>query len=103
MGNGEGCFNAAKMYAMTWYEDRTLELNADELEPQTIKLHAFVDYPDTSDGDVIVLRVGDLFMQVSDILQSSYVPEQKPLLSLTCLLLFSITVQSQERCQRGHW
>mmetsp|Transcript_0 Transcript_0/g.1 ORF Transcript_0/g.1 Transcript_0/m.1 type:complete len:762 (-) Transcript_0:84-2369(-) len=58
----QSCFNANKNWLMGWYEAKSLELTMDV--SWRGRLHAFVDYAEVGDDDVVIIKVGDhIYMQ----------------------------------------
>lgn len=58
------CFNAQKNWQLGWYRDRTIDLTS-SIRNNSWEggLVAFVDYNRTPKGDVVIIRVGNLYAQ----------------------------------------
>lgn len=58
------CFNARKFSHLGWYNDRSIDLSVYIHEDSWGgRLVAFVDYNVTSQGDVVLIKVGNLYAQ----------------------------------------
>lgn len=58
------CFNAQKNAHLGWYDDRFLDLSSSiHNNPWNGRLVAFVDYNVTSPDDVVLIQVGNLYLQ----------------------------------------
>jgi hypothetical protein len=58
------CFNARKNWHLGWFDDRSIDLT-DSIKTSSWggRLVAFVDYNVTAPGDVVLIQVGNLFLQ----------------------------------------
>lgn len=54
-------YNAHNHYLLSWYPDRTLEV--DPNSPQLVTLAPFVQYDDSAPDEHIIVHMGDLYMQ----------------------------------------
>ena len=49
-----------------WYSDRRHEITDILTTGHTVRLHAFVDHEKMSDGNVIILKVGDYYIYAGE-------------------------------------
>jgi hypothetical protein len=56
------CFNAQKHWQLGWFSDKALTVSP-TISPQSFSLATFLDYNDTISSDVVVLNIGNLYLQ----------------------------------------
>jgi hypothetical protein len=56
------CFNAHKHWFLGWFSDRQIEIDPNQ-GPWQGRLLAFPDYPLATEGDVVIIHFGDVYIQ----------------------------------------
>ena len=62
--NPQSCYNAQKNWHLGWYDDASVDLSGTiSSQAWSGKLVAFVDYDKVVGDDVVIVRIGDVFVQ----------------------------------------